>query len=617
MAFAKAGRYDEVLLRHVGANEVRAITTAEVTVFESDGTTEASLYTDSDKGTSAANPTSPTANGNLEFYADPGEYIISVVIDGEIVFTDPVFVHPDPSEDFLTLADGNAAYEYRVTIDPRDYGADVDGTDDTTAWNSAIAAINAAGDNADGGGSLGFTLRCPPGNNYLPSALDPIEVDGVHIEGSPNHSVITGDAGSLFTWGDGTTLVKGGGCRGVKFRFPSAPAASSILFTADKASQLTFDELKFDNVGQVLRAGESAAAFANAIRFTNIFGTVNDSGRTAFDLRHGTGFYISDMSLSVDGVGIPANTVDAHPVTADTNFIELVTGSWDTVMLSNIITNRFYRGINIEAATGYTVANVYLSQVILDYCAENAIRVVGTGGNVTKFNMRGGYIVATDGHVVHVDTTGGLCRFFDFVGVDNLLAGKNNWRFEGGARRISLVKCNSIGANRLAASNTGDTQDALVMSAADFEIIGGTHGIDAQPFAGYTNQARYALTIPAGIDNYVVRDAHLEGATAVTNIPTPIVASFNRQVSGNRTTGAGKINYAKTVAYSVPASNTSDTNKGPFTWDMHVYGGTVTAVKLNGVTVADAVPARVTVRPGDLWSVTYSVAPTVVQHIAS
>lgn len=148
-----AGRYDEVLLRRIGTQPaVKAVTDADVYVYESDGSTLASLYTAADKATAAANPTAPDADGNLEFFADPGVYVLKVYVDSVLIRTDTVVVAPHP-DDLENATVG--------TYNVLDYGAVGDGsTNDTAAVQAAIDAAEAAG-----GGVVFFpagTYRCNP-----------------------------------------------------------------------------------------------------------------------------------------------------------------------------------------------------------------------------------------------------------------------------------------------------------------------------------------------------------------------------------------------------------------------------------------------------------------------
>lgn len=105
-----AGRYDEALLRtHGNGGLTYAMTDASVTVFESDGSTVATIYTGRDKATEDDNPTSPDSGGNLEFFADPGTYVIEVAVGSSVVRTDTVVVPVDPADAILEIADADVA----------------------------------------------------------------------------------------------------------------------------------------------------------------------------------------------------------------------------------------------------------------------------------------------------------------------------------------------------------------------------------------------------------------------------------------------------------------------------------------------------------------------------
>ena len=91
-----AGRYDEPLFRLAGTNVLMA-TNVTVRVYEADGTTEATLYTDRTKATTADNPTGVDSAGNLEFFADPGTYVLSILESGIESATNTVVVQPDPT----------------------------------------------------------------------------------------------------------------------------------------------------------------------------------------------------------------------------------------------------------------------------------------------------------------------------------------------------------------------------------------------------------------------------------------------------------------------------------------------------------------------------------------
>jgi hypothetical protein len=60
----------------------------------------------------------------------------------------------------------------------------------------------------------------------------------------------------------------------------------------------------------------------------------------------------------------------------------------------------------------------------------------------------------------------------------------------------------------------------------------------------------------------------------------------------------------------VPASTVSAVNDSGFPMDVEVTGGTVTAVKVDGVTIGARTSGSFRVRAGSSISITYSAAPT-------
>lgn len=93
-----AGRYDEPLIRKAGNRLAPPADGTTVLVYESDGVTVATLYTGRTKTATASNPVEVDASGNLEFFADPGTYVLSIREDGSEVAADTVTVFNDPAE---------------------------------------------------------------------------------------------------------------------------------------------------------------------------------------------------------------------------------------------------------------------------------------------------------------------------------------------------------------------------------------------------------------------------------------------------------------------------------------------------------------------------------------
>jgi len=76
----------------LSASGTPVVSTA-VTIYQSDGSTTATLYTDQTKATTATNPVTTDGYGNLAFYADPGIYVLSFVVGG-VATTKTVMVDP-------------------------------------------------------------------------------------------------------------------------------------------------------------------------------------------------------------------------------------------------------------------------------------------------------------------------------------------------------------------------------------------------------------------------------------------------------------------------------------------------------------------------------------------
>ena len=80
MSYTYAGQYGPQLMTALGlAAATKTLISQSVHVYQVGTTTAVTLYTDRTKGTTDTNPVSADANGNLTFFADPGQY--------DIVFT--------------------------------------------------------------------------------------------------------------------------------------------------------------------------------------------------------------------------------------------------------------------------------------------------------------------------------------------------------------------------------------------------------------------------------------------------------------------------------------------------------------------------------------------------
>jgi len=69
------------------------VTDTPVTIYQSDGTTAATLYTSQTKAATATNPVNTDSYGNLTFFTDPGEYVLAFTVGG-VATTKTIQVNP-------------------------------------------------------------------------------------------------------------------------------------------------------------------------------------------------------------------------------------------------------------------------------------------------------------------------------------------------------------------------------------------------------------------------------------------------------------------------------------------------------------------------------------------
>jgi len=433
---------------------------------------------------------------------------------------------------------------------------------------------------------------------------------------------ISHDGGILFTWGAGVDNgVVDGGLVGIDYLGSATPAAGTGMVKQNGMNRLLLSNIRGTYVKQFLTAGPTALAggyFINDVRLS----TVNETGTV---ILHGDGANsrINGLDITTSGV---SRVIDRTTATAALpTGIGFGAGGWDTAVWNGILLNGFEYGLDINrTSTGENVANFRVSDFYFDYCA-NGMRLLNTntGGGINNMMFHNGWSVGMDNYSIHLDGSVGSHRNIIFSNVHALLGGKCNWRLNSQTMdNVQILACTGDFGNRLS-GNTGSNQDDFVALYGGWECRNSRFGRTGATILGVAGlQARYGVTLPTAAADYVFEDNQAEGATGA--IQASITANsitagklYSSSVKGNRVPGgATKVDYATTATVTTPTSAATQTNNTPFHYTLYIYGGTVTVVSHNATTVGDGTgPSTLEIKPGDTWSITWSVSPTVKRVI--
>lgn len=491
-----------------------------------------------------------------------------------------------------------------TTIDVvADHGADPTGVvSAVTAMEAAIAAANARGGNCD--------IRVP-GTINLKAGLTAgtITTPGVRIRGDARKvATILVEDGTLFRW---DSNASGGGIEGVRFWCQTAPATSSLLWEVLTAERQTFENIDVDNVYKIAKFGTTG--FCSQPTLANIRGYTNNlAGSVGLDFINGAVATLRDYTVFAN-CGFPANATDPHPAAAGTIGVRFGHGNWDTAVFTNVNLNRYDIDLDFDVLTGEHIGNMWFTDVCCDYAKTNGVRFqLAAGANgIRSLYFKGLWAVGTDSDSVLVDATNGVISHLHFADSVGRQAGKNNWRLLGGNMSyVNLRDCHGLAANRLGATNTGNSQDDLVILGSGVAVRGGYFGEAGTGHLGFTNTTRYGLNIAPDID-VVVEGVEGDGTSGGFAISANAAGSRKRLINRNRLRSGSAPSYATQGAVTAPTSAATTTHTASTVDTLHIHGGTVTAITHNGGQVGTTGPASIRLLPGDTWAITYSVAPTI------
>lgn len=501
-----------------------------------------------------------------------------------------------------------------------DFG-DTSGVPDfhNAAFEAAIAYINTLNEPA--------MLCDTPGKSYrLTGSLSRIAKNAKYM--NFGQSVITHDAGTLFTWGTGVSnSVVDGGIVGLVYEGAFSPTAGTCVVAQEGMNRLLLKFIRANSLLSLLKAGLSGDAggyFIDDVRGTTYNGTQDI-------IRHGTGANAQIRGMDMTARGYNALTypsgvkrvLDETTLTdATATMLAFGEGRWDTAIIKGILCNGYRYGLDIDrTVANVNVSNMKFAQVFFDYCSEGIrLKNTASGGGINNIDFTDGWVNGLDGFGVHLEGSVGSHRSINFNNVKSFGAGKNNWRLASQTMDgVRLNGCVGEFANRLNGTNVGNVRDDFYAERGGWEVRGSRFGRSADNIAatGVPNwQGRYGATLPTAQADYVFENNTLDGATGAIQAAigsNTITAGklFGSSVKNNRrASGASKLEYATTATVTAPTSGDVQTNNTPFTYELHIYGGTITVVNKNGAQIADGGTSLI-IAPGETWYVVYTVAPTI------
>lgn len=565
--------------------------------YASGTTTPLATYSDQGLTTPNANPVVADSAGRFStIWLQAADYklVLKTAADVTLVTRDPII--GATALDLLALSTGSALVGYSggiagvsaTTVQAKqrevkslkaDFGAVGDGTtDDTAAFNKAVATANAAG------GSYGIFI--PPGTYKVTGAVTTITADHVCFIGQSNGASIIAPTynGAVFTF-----TGYGGGFEDLRVSYPSAPGANAVFMVQSGGTGQNLTNIRVNNVRTFLQIGTSAPTTGGAATITNLKGNAYNGGSPFIKLYGGAGLFINSAEVYVAGVGTPATDRTSTMTTVSgTSFIKNYGATFDTIVITGgSIIERWWRVLDFTTvAGGGLILNVIVDPTtVCDYISDDVYHLEAPTGTSAIVNVNlSGYAGSWSGRAVYVKANNNSIKDVDIINLFVPYSGYEAVRVEGqGWSYVRIKDGKFISSNRIAAGASAGIrlQDS---GSGHFFISGCMTGIDGTS-GGTAWQATYGISIPVDMNNFLITGNESYGATGAYDI-----AANNASGSGNRRV-FNNINSdyygdkTGTAPFTAPASGTPWANVSPYVVQFSASGAGVSSLQHNGTTV--------------------------------
>lgn len=479
------------------------------------------------------------AQGDIVYYNGTNLTRLGAGTSGQFLKTNGTGANPA----WATVSGGGGSVPLNLKDD---FGATGAGGSEVTAFNAAIAYMNA---------NPGTTVVIPDGTYLIDSATNAITASFSTFVGEGDNTKINISVnGNAFTWGanSGSAIV-GGGMTNVNIVYPSAPGSSAVVFTVQNSTRTNFENINLENSNILCVCGTHASFPVSIVWFHDITGYVYNSGNPTFDLRFGSGFFATEIQLYVQGVGFPADHLPSSSLTtvSGTRYLQKVSsGSWDTILLSDSLLERFDSGVYVIATTGTTVNNIWIDNCIFDYHKTFGLC----------------FYADTSSFLVGVQITNSWCTAFDGTAISFTGPGNNSFHLISNTRafmtyyhgiqmaastnNVTISNCQMYANNRGAGTGYGILMPTGV---TDVSVTGCTIG-SYSGNVGLNYQASYGV-VAGDVTRVVMVGNIADGSTAPSSFGTLTNCKIANNI--NITDSGGSYQASSTELTSLAALSTT------------------------------------------------------------
>lgn len=365
----------------------------------------------------------------------------------------------------------------------------------------------------------------------------------------------------------------------------------------------------------VVTVANHGYATGKKVRFAGIVGMTELNGNTYTV----TSINANTFSIGVDSTGYGAYASDGRAVELHWSdpydgSVVRIKGHWDTAVITGGLLQHYAWLWRLEADG--VISFIWDENVCFDYGGKGRFYVsLNAGGSLSNVRVNDGWHWCMNEDWIEIDGAG--------AGAINDLTVQDHCLGMTGGSFIDDYATSKI--TNLNVSNLRVVGVGRARRGAAYIVRQGSSGPPAvrinkivceNPVNTYGGGTNY-LIADTGVRlnpsmRYSIGDCELYASGTHYDIPSnSSVGPRYRTITKNRKRDGSLPEYIVAPANISPASGATNTNYTGLTQRTWISGGTVSDIKLNGVTIYAATGCYFDVAPGETWSVTFSSAPAV------